>query len=63
MGPAPCDHSKLKNAPKNHQKIKVHFVLAVKHDGHPKARLVADEHLTREPVETVYSEVASLRRL
>ena len=41
MGPVSWDPSKLKNAPKDHQKIKVHFVFAVKHDGWHKARLVA----------------------
>ena len=57
MGPAPWDLSKLENALKDHQKIKVHFVFAVKHDQHQKARMVADAHLTRQPVETVYSGV------
>ena len=43
------DCSKLKNAPKDQQKIKVHFVFAVKHDGYHTAMLIADRHLTREP--------------
>ena len=37
--------------------IRVHFVFDVKHCGKFKARLVADEHLTKEPNETVYSGV------
>ena len=45
------------------QKIRVHFVYAVKHDGRFKARLVADGHLTKEPVEFIYSGVVSLRSL
>ena len=45
------------------QKIRVHFVYAVKHDGRFKARLVADGHLTKEPVESIYSGVVSLRSL
>ena len=45
------------------QKIRVHFVYAVKHDGRFKARLVADGHLTKEPVESIYSGVDSLRSL
>ena len=45
------------------QKIRVHFVYAVKHDGRLKARLVADGHLTKEPVESIYSGVVSLRSL
>ena len=51
------------NVPKDHQKIKVQFILAIKHDGHHKARLVADGNLTRQPVEIVYSELVSLRSL
>ena len=38
--------------PDGFQKIRVHFVYAVKHDGRFKARLVADGHLTKESVET-----------
>ena len=49
--------------PDGFQKIRVHFVYAVKHDGRFKARLVADGHLTKEPVESVYSGVVSLRSL
>ena len=45
------------------QKIRVHFVYALKHDGRFKARLVADGHLTKEPVESIYSGVVSLRSL
>ena len=41
--------------PDGYQKIRVHFVYAVKHDGRFKARLVADGHLTKEPVESIYS--------
>ena len=52
MGSALWDHSKLQNAHKDHQKIKVHFGFAVKNDGCHKARLVAEGHLM---VETVYS--------
>ena len=49
--------------PEGFQKIRVHFVYAVKHDGRFKARLVADGHLTKEPVEAIYSGVVSLRSL
>ena len=49
--------------PVGFQKIRVHFVYAVKHDGRFKARLVADGHITKEPVETIYSGVVSLRSL
>ena len=49
--------------PDGFQKIRVDFVYAVKHDGRFKARLVADGHLTKEPVESIYSGVVSLRSL
>ena len=49
--------------PYGFQKIRVHFVYAVKHDGRFKARLVAGGHLTKEPVESIYSGVVSLRSL
>ena len=49
--------------PDGFQKIRVHFVYAVKHDGRFNARLVADGHLTKEPVESIYSGVVSLRSL
>ena len=47
--------------PKSFQKISVHLVYAVKHDGRHKARLVAGGHLTKTPVDSVYSSVVSLR--
>ena len=51
--------------PDGFQKIIAHFVYAVKHDGRFKARLVAvtDGHLIKEPVESIYSGVVSLRSL
>ncbi len=45
------------------QKIKVHLVFAVKHDGRHKARLCANGNLTDELSESVYSGVVSLRGL
>ena len=51
------------NPPKGYHKIKVYLVFAVKFDGRHKARLVADCHLTLEPVENIYSGVVSLRNL
>ena len=56
-------HSGKAVTPDGFQKIRVHFVYAVKHDGRFKARLVADGHLTKEPVESIYSGVVSLRSL
>ena len=49
--------------PDGFQKVRVHFVYVVKHDGRFKARLVADGHLTKELVESIYSGVVSLRSL
>ena len=43
VGPTSFDCSKLKNLPKDHQKIKVDFVFTVKHDGNHKAWLVAHQ--------------------
>ena len=51
------------NPPKSYHRIKVYLVFAVKFDGRQKARLVADGHLTLEPIENIYSGVVSLRTL
>ena len=56
-------HKKVMNSPKGYHRIKVHLVFAVKFDGRHKARLVADGHLTPEPIENIYSGVVSLRNL
>ena len=56
-------HKKALNSPKGYHRIKVHLVFAVKFDGRHKARLVADGHLTPEPIEIIYSGVVSLRNL
>ena len=56
-------HKKVKNPPKGYHRIKVHLVFAVKFDGRHKARLVADGHLTPEPIQNIYSGVVSLRNL
>ena len=57
------EKGKVINAPKECQKIRVHFLFDVKHCGKFKASLVADGHLTKGPNETVYSGVVSLRNL
>ena len=54
---------KVINAPQGYQKIRAHLIFAVKYDGRHKARLVADGHVTPEPVESIYSGVVSLRNL
>ena len=51
------------NSPEGYHRIKVHLVFAVKFDGRHEARLVADGHLTPEPIENIYSGVVSLRNL
>ena len=63
FGKAVYEKNNITNAPKGHQKIRVHFVFDVKHCGKFKAILVADGHLTKEPMETVYSGVVSIRNL
>ena len=41
--------------------IRVHFIFDVKHDGRQEARLLADRHLTNEPLSSAYSGVVSFR--
>ena len=41
--------------------IKVHLVFTVKFHGRHKARLVAEGHLTPEPIENIYAGIVSLR--
>ena len=62
-GKAVYEKDKIGLAPKGYQKIRVHFVFDVRHCGKFKVRLVSDGHLTKEPNETVYSGVVSLRNL
>ena len=58
------DHKgKITNIPQEYKKIRVHLIYAVKHDGRHKARLVADGHLTPDPVDSIYSGVVSLKNL
>ena len=52
---------KVSNAPDGYQKIRVHLIFAVKHDGRHKARLVAGGNLTPDPIESIYSGVVSIR--
>ena len=54
---------KVSNAPNGYQKIRVHLIFAVKHDGRHKARLVAGGHLTPDPIESIYSGIVSIRSL
>ena len=49
--------------PDGYQKLKLHLVFDVKHDGRHKARMVADGHLTQVPLESVYSGVVSIRSI
>ena len=56
-------HKKVMNPPKGYCRIKLHLVFAVKFDGRHKARLVADGHITPEPIKDIYSGVVSLRNL
>ena len=53
----------VSNAPNGYQKIRVHLIFAVKHDGRHKARLVAGGHLTPDPIESIYSGVVSITSL
>jgi hypothetical protein len=49
--------------PRDHQRIRVHFVFDVKHDLRRKSRLVAGGHMTAPPKDSVYSGVVTLRSL
>ena len=51
------------NPPKQYHRTEVLLVFAVKFDGRPKARLVADGHQTPEPIENMYSVIVSLEIL
>ena len=51
---------KVSNAPNGYQKIKVHLIFAVKHDGRHKARFVTGGHLTPDPIESIYSGIVSI---
>jgi uncharacterized small protein (DUF1192 family) len=57
------DLGKNSQPPSGFQKIRVHFVYAVKHDLRHKARLVAGGHMTEPPKDSVYSGVVSLRSM
>ncbi len=46
--------------PDGYQKICVHLVFDVKHDGCHKSQLVTDGHLTEIPLDSVYSSIVSL---
>jgi hypothetical protein len=49
--------------PEGYKKIHVHLVYDAKHDGHHKACLIGDGHITDIPVEHIYSSVVSLHGL
>ena len=50
----------INKVPQGYQLIKVHLVFAVKHDDRHKAQMVADGHLTKVPLNSVYAGVVSL---
>ena len=56
-------HKKVGNPQKGYHRNKVHQVFAVKFDGRHKARLMADGHITPEPIENIYSGVVSQRNI
>ena len=47
--------------PRGYQLLRIHTIFDVKVDGQHKACVVADEHLTATPVESVYLGVVPLR--
>ena len=54
------DLGKGEKPPGGYQKIGVHLVFDMKHDGCHKSRLVANGHLTKVPLDSIYSGVVSL---
>ena len=54
---------KVSNSPNGYQKIRVHLIFAVEHDGRHKGRLVAGGHLTPDHIESIYSGVVYIRSL
>jgi hypothetical protein len=57
------DLGKGRLPPRDHEKIRVHFVYDVKHDLRLKSRLVAEGNLTAPPKDSVYSGVVTLQSL
>lgn len=55
------DKEKHSLPPEGFKNICVHMIFDVKHDGRHCARLVADNHLTDIPVDSLYSGVVLLR--
>ncbi len=51
----------LKEPPEGYQRVRVHFVFAVKHDPCHKARLVAGGHMTEASHEDAYSSVVFIK--
>ena len=62
-GKAKWEGKTITYSPSGYQKIRVHIVFPDKYCGKFSGRLVADDHLTKEPMESVYSGVVSLRGL
>ena len=54
-------HKSSNTPPPGYERITLHLVYAVKHDGRHKSRIVAGGHLTGTPTESAYSGVVSLR--
>ena len=54
------DKGPIKQIPSDYTKIQYNMIIAVKHDGHHKARSVAGAHLTQMAIESVYSGVVSI---
>jgi len=52
-----------KTWPDGYQRLRIHLVFDVKHDGRHKARMVAEGHRTDVPLESVYSGVVSIRSI
>ena len=49
--------------PEGYKKIRARLIFDVKHDGRNESRLVAGGHLTNVPINSIYSDIVSLRGL
>ena len=52
---------RVTNAPQGYQKFKLHLGFACKQDGHHRTQVVAGHCLTLDPIDSIYSGVASTR--
>jgi len=60
---ADISHNEQVTPPEGYNKIEVHLIFDVAHDGRHMSRCMSDKHLTDIPIDSVYYGVVSLRLL